>query len=146
MIKFVDLTKKILTTLMYIGIATPIYAYLTFYFIYPVICVIPIGVYPATGYLYLLYSFFIAIGIGILVEDGQNAFITVLLSAIFGYFIGYVYIGFPSYLYGYTLYTSDLMAIFFISMTWFLLVFYIIFGLFGVLIGGVIRDYLEEEE
>ena len=145
MMKFSILTEKILTTLMYIAMATPIYAYLTFYFVYPVVGIIPIGIYTVTGFLYILYSFLIAIGIGILVEDGQSAFTTMILSAIFGYFIGYVYVGFPSYLYGFSLYSSDLESILFISRTWFLLFFYVIFGLFGVLIGGVIRDYLEEE-
>ena len=145
MIKFVDLTKNVLKTLMYVSMAIPIYAYLTFYFVYPVICVIPIGIYPATGYLYIIYSILIAMGIGILVEDGQKAFIIMTLSAISGYFLGYVYAGFPSYLYGFYLYSSGIAAILFIGVTWILPFFYVLFGIIGLLIGGAIRDYIEIE-
>ncbi len=143
--KLLPYLKRVLPILMYIALATPIYAYLTFYFVYPVICIFPISLPSAVGYLYILYSFLLAMVIGILVEDGQDAFICMMSSAIFGYFLAYVYEGFPTYIYGFTLYTSDLQAILFISRTWFLLFFYIIFGIFGIIMGGVVRDYLEEE-
>ena len=137
--------KRILLFLAYTALGVPIYAYLTFYSIYPVVCMVQISIYTFSGFLYILYSLIVAVGIGIIVEDGQSAFATMILSSLGGYILGYIYTVFPTYLYGYTLYSSDIGTLFFITHTWFLPFFYIIFGLFGVLIGGVIRDYLEEE-
>ncbi len=138
--------RKILPLLLYIALAVPIYAYLTFYFVYPIVCIIPISVPSATGYFYVLYSFLMGIMMGIIVEEGQYAFICTFSSAILGYLLSYAYISFPAYIYGFTLYASDIQAIFFISRTWFLLFIYIIFGVFGIIIGGVLRNYLEESE
>lgn len=128
--------------LFYSFLATPIYAYLTFYFVYPIIGTIPVGVYPYTGYLYIIYSLLIGIVIGIMVESAQHGFLTVILSSLMGYILSIFYFTLPSYLYGYTLYASDIMIFWYIQYSFFLLFSYILFGLIGLLFGGYFRDKL----
>ncbi len=132
--------KKIAKLLIYVLILIPIYGYLTFYFVYPTVGAIPLGEFGWLGWLYILYSLIIAAIAGILIEEPQESFAVVFTSSIFGYILGLVYLSFPAYLYGYTIYTNGLEYFQFVSVSWFLLFFYIILGLIGIFIGSFIRD------
>ena len=129
--------------LFYTAIVVPFYAYLTFYLVYPVICVIPIGTYSYTMLLYVLYSILIALPLGILIESSQHAFLVVLLGSIFGYIVAVVYQAFPYFIYGYSLYTSDILILRFVEFSWLAMIFYMMFGLIGLMFGGYIRDKIE---
>ncbi len=127
----------------YTAIVVPFYAYLTFYLVYSVICVIPIGTYSYTMLLYVLYSILIALPLGILIESSQHAFLVVLLGSIFGYIVAVVYQAFPYFIYGYSLYTSDILILRFVEFSWIAIIFYMMFGLIGLMLGGYIRDKIE---
>ncbi len=129
--------------LFYSLLAAPIYAYLTFYFVYPIICPLPVGVYLYTGYLYIIYSLVIGMILGIFMESAQDGFLAVILASIIGYILSVFYFTMPSYLYGYGIYSSDIMVFTYIQYSFLLLFFYILFGLIGLLFGGYFRDKLE---
>ena len=132
--------KKFMRLLICVLILIPIYGYLTFYFVYPTVGVIPLGGYGWLGLLYVFYSILIAAIAGILIEEPQESFAVVFASSIFGYILGLVYLSFPAYIYGYMIYSSGLEYFHFVSISWILLFFYIILGLIGIFIGGFIRD------
>ena len=134
--------KKIAKLLLYVFLFTPIYGYLTFYFVYPTIGAIPLSVYGWIGLFYVLYSIIIATAIGIFIEEPQEAFGVMVVSSIFGYILGLVYQSFPAYIYGYVIYTTGFEYFQFISLSWFLFFFYIIIGIIGIFLGGYVRDRL----
>jgi hypothetical protein len=141
--RFSTLLNRAAGVAFYTAFSSIFYAYLTFYFVYPVISLIPLSIYSASLYLYVIYSILFTIAVGILIEEGQDAFTVLILSVFFGYILSIIYAGMPAILYGYHLYLSGLQVIFFFSRSWVLLFIYIIFGIIGLIIGGAIREYLE---
>ena len=144
--KISEYLKSVKWIIIFILLTMPIYAYLTFYMIYPVVCIIPIGIFSYVGLIYIVYSFLIGVGIGIFLEYAEHGFVVLMVASLSGYILAIVYQAFPAYLYGYTIYLSDIIVFRFIMYSWFLLFFYIIIGLIGLLIGGFLRDKIDEAE
>jgi hypothetical protein len=141
MTKLSEYLEPAAKVILAIILVTPIYAYLSFYMVYPVICILPIAPFGALLGLYLLYSFLIGVGIGMVVEPLEHGFAVIMVSSILGYIIALVfYQGFPALLYGYSIYLSDVMMFQFISFSWLLLLIFILFGLPGLIVGGALAD------
>ncbi len=134
--------KDLLKLLGYGVLVSPMYAYLTFYFVYPVISPIAIGFYPYTGFAYVIYSLLIGLLVGIFFDSQQHGFIALVVGVFIGYVLSIFYQCIPYFLYGYTLYISGLVLFDYIERSFLLPLMYVIFGLIGLLFGGVIRDWL----
>jgi len=135
--------KDILKLIVYVLLLIPIYGYLTFYFVYPPVGIIPLAPYGWMGWLFILYSVAVGIVERILLEEPQEAFMVIFISSILGYALGLIYQSFPAYIYGYAIYANSWKYFDFIAISWILLVFYIIFGMIGVFIGGFLREKIE---
>ncbi len=131
---------EILKASLLIALTVPIYAYLSFYFVYPVICIIPLSTFGTALGLYLLYAFLIGFGVGMVADTLQLGFAVIFLSSMLGYIMGIIYQGFPAFLYGYSIYLSDIIIFQYIATSWLILMIFFLFGLPGLLIGGVIAD------
>ncbi len=130
--------------LLFVLLTTPVYSYLTFYLVYPVICVLPVGAYPYTYLLDVFYAIVIGLFLGILIESLQEIFLVIIVSSFLGYILAIVYQAFPYFLYGYSLYISDIVIMRFVEYSWLVFIIYPMMGIIGGLIGGYIRDKLED--
>ncbi len=141
-----DIAEKIhgvFRILLFVLATTPVYAYLTFYLVYPVVCILPVGAYPYTYLLYVFYAILIGVFLGILIESLQEIFLVIIISSFLGYILAIIYQAFPYFLYGYALYISDIVIMRFIEYSWLVFIIYPMMGIIGGLMGGYIRDKLE---
>ncbi|NPA75651.1 MAG: hypothetical protein GXO25_06185 [Euryarchaeota archaeon] len=142
MIKLSPRLSSALKLILIALLTIPIYGYFTFYWMYPVICPIPLG----SLYLYMLYGFLIAFSVGMVVDSMEYGFVILVIGSLGGYILAIFYQGFPALLYGYGIYLSDLMILQFIETTWILLIMYVIMGLPGLFLGVFAQENVRESD